>query len=111
MYDAVGLDAEIRALRDETERQRLAGMTNLAEHLELRGALRRDLTPERAAQILCLYHPVYHPLVVEHDWTEALFTEFLAETFVAALIRSDYVPKPLPRTKRAAELGVDTQRR
>ena len=111
LSDAVGLDPEIRALRDEGERQRAFGMTNLAGHLELRGALRRDVTVAEAAQILCLYHPTYYPLVVEHGWTHERFIAWLADTFVHALIRPDYEPKPLPRTKKAAALGVDITRR
>lgn len=111
LYDAVGLDPEIRALRDELERQRVFGMTNLAQHLQLRAALRRDVSIDEAAQILCRYHPTYHPLVVEHGWTHERFIAWLTDTLIHALIRPDYEPKPLPRTERAAELGVDISRR
>ncbi|HVU71820.1 MAG TPA: helix-turn-helix domain-containing protein [Mycobacteriales bacterium] len=110
LYDAAGLDPSIRALRDAFEQQRVLGMTNLAQHLDLRGALRRDVSVGEAANILCLQHPTYYPLVVLHGWTHARYIAFVADTVTHALIRPDYEPKPLPRTKRAAEIGVDTTR-
>ena len=111
LYDAAGLDPEIKALRDDFERQRVVGMTNLAEHLKLRGALRRDVSVDEAAHILCLYHPAYYPLVIEHGWSPERFTAFLADTFISSLVRPDYRPKALPRTKKASELGVDLNHR
>jgi AcrR family transcriptional regulator len=107
--DVVGLDETLRALHDDLERQRTLGMTNLAGHLDLRRSLRRGLSVPDAAQLLCLYTDgaVYQRLVARHGWPPARFVGWLADTLVAQLIRADYEPRPLPKTKRARELGVD----
>lgn len=84
-------------------------MSNRAGHLDLRGALRRELSVGDAAQLLLLYADtsLYTRLVVTHGWSQQRFTEWLRRTLVAQLIREDYEPKPLPRTKRAVKLGVE----
>ena len=108
--DVAGLDETLRALHDDLERQRTLGMTNLAGHLDLRQSLRRGLTVPDAAQLLCVYTDttVYQRLVARHGWPPARFVGWLADTLIAQLIRTDYEPHPLPKTKRARELGVDT---
>jgi AcrR family transcriptional regulator len=112
LAQAVGLDAAIRALSDDFEGQVRFGMTNLAGHLDLRGALSRDLDVDDAAQLLCIYTDtsLYRRLVTAHGWSAERFTRWLGDALVGQLLRDDYEPKPLPRTKRAAALGVDTTR-
>ena len=107
--DVAGLDDTLRALHDDLERQRTVGMTNLAGHLDLRRSLRPGLTVPDAAELLCVYTDtaVYQRLVARHGWPRTRFVQWLADTLVAQLIRADYQPHPLPKTKRARELGVD----
>src|SRR4051794_10181412 len=107
--DVAGLDDTLRALHDDLQRQRTVGMTNLAAHLDLRRSLRPGLTVPDAAQLLCVYTDtvVYQRLVARHGWPPVRFVMWLADTLVAQLIRADYQPHPLPKTKRARELGVD----
>ncbi len=109
---AVGLDDAARDLAADLTAQFLFGMTYLASHLDLRGALRRELSVGDAAELLLLYADpsVFTRLVVTHGWSEQRFTEWLGRTMVAQLIRDDYEPKPLPRTKRSAELGLKFRR-
>ena len=107
--DVAGLDEGLRALHDDLERQQTLGMTNLAAHLDLRRALPRGLTVPDAAQLLCVLTgtTVYQRLVARHGWPPARFVDWLGDTLVAQLVRADYEPRPLPKTKRARELGVD----
>lgn len=109
--DVVGLDETLRALHDDLERQRTLGMTNLAGHLDVRRSLPRGLTVPDAAQLLCVYTDtaVYQRLVARHGWSPARFVRWLGDTLVAQLIRADYEPRPLPKTKRARELGIDVE--
>ena len=106
---AAGLDPALQELDDDHERQRTFGMTNLAEHLELRGSLRSEVTVGDAAQLLCAHTDgaVYRRLVTRHGWPPERFSGWLAEALVTQLIDPGYVPQPLPKTGRAAALGVD----
>lgn len=105
---AAGLDPTLRELQDEHERGRLFGMTNLAGHLDLRGALRDHLTVADAAQLLCAFsdNTMYQRLVARHGWPAARFADWLADTLIAQLVDPGYVPGPLPRGPRAEALGL-----
>jgi AcrR family transcriptional regulator len=89
---AAGLDADIRALSDEGLAQRQVGMRSLAGELERRGALRPDLTPDMAADLLCVHNDgrVYHLLVHQRGWAPERFEQWLAELLIAQLVRPDY---------------------
>jgi len=108
---AAGLDPTLHQLHDDHQRQRAFGMTNLAEHLELRGALRAGCTTADAAQLLCAHTDaaMYQRLVARHGWPADRFAGWLAEALVNSLIDPVYEPGPLPATPRAAALGVDVQ--
>jgi AcrR family transcriptional regulator len=106
---AAGLDPILQELHRELDRQRVAGLSNLAGHLRLRGALRAGLTIEDAAQLLCAlgHASVYQRLVTRHGWPEERFAAWLGESLVAQLVEPGYEVGPLPRTAEAAALGVD----
>ena len=65
--------------------------------------------PCQAAQcgVVCRKRLRSRRLVARHGWSRTRFVQWLADTLVAQLIRADYQPHPLPKTKRARELGVD----
>jgi AcrR family transcriptional regulator len=89
---AAGLDENIRALADQLRAQRLTGMQALAAELNGRSALRKDLTPDMAADILWLLNDptVYHRLVLEQHWPPHRYESWLTDTLVRLLIRDDY---------------------
>jgi AcrR family transcriptional regulator len=93
---AAGLDAEIRALAQESGAQRLRGMRILAGTLTDRNALKPGLTAAEAADILWLLNDpaVYHRLVIEQGWTPDRYQDWLAETFIGLLIPAGYQPPP-----------------
>jgi AcrR family transcriptional regulator len=106
---AAGIDPVLGELHRDLDRQRTVGMTNLAGHLRLRGALRGELTVDDAAQVLCTFTdvPVYQRLVTRHGWAAGRFARWLGDTLVEQLVEPGYQVTPLPRTPEAAELGVD----
>ena len=99
---AVGLDDEVRALYDENRRQRLEGMTNFAQDLARRKALRHGLGVSSAADLLWTFNDpaLYHRLVVERGWPMARFRAWLGETLEQQLIDPDYRPGPGPGERR-----------
>jgi AcrR family transcriptional regulator len=93
---AAGLDADIRALAEESRAQRLRGTRMLARALTDRDALRPGLTGAEAADILWLLSDpaVYHRLVIEQGWDADRYQAWLAETFVSLLVPDNYQPLP-----------------
>lgn len=94
LHGAAGLDAELRALADEISAQRLAGMGVLARLLEARGALRPELSPSEAAELLWLLaDPTgYHRMVTERGWAPDRYRSWLADTLAHALLARGYKP-------------------
>jgi AcrR family transcriptional regulator len=92
---AAGLDADIRALAEEGRAQRIRGMRVMAQHLARRGALKPDLTPLEAADILWLLNDpsVYHRLVIEQKWTPDRYQDWLADVLISLLIPASYQPE------------------
>ena len=95
---AAGLDEEIRALAEEGRAQRIRGMRFMAQHLARRGALKPDLTPLEAADILWLLNDpsVYHRLVIEQHWSPDRYQDWLADALISLLIPASYQPKTHP---------------
>ena len=89
-----GSDPAVRALVDEGKRQRRYGMGVLAGQLAERGALRQDLTPDDAADVLWLFNDplTYHRLVLQRGWSPERYEEWLANALIALLVRPDYSP-------------------
>lgn len=99
---AAGLDPELRALAEQGRRQRLTGVTVIAEHLGERKVLKGDLTIAEAADILWLYNDpgVYRRLVMERGWSHDRLERWLADTLAALILdprRSPRAPRERPR--------------
>ena len=79
---------ELADLRDGYAERRLAGMRQLSYQLAERGALRADLSPERAADILVTVcaRANYDSLVTERGWQPTDYREWLADTLVRTLL-------------------------
>ena len=91
---AAGLDAEIRALAEQTGAQRLQGMQVMAQHLADRAALKPGLTPAEAADVLWLLNDpsVYHRLVIEQGWPPGRYQQWLTDALTSLLIAPGYHP-------------------
>jgi len=92
---AAGLDDDIRALAEEARAQRIRGMRMMAQVLADRGALKPDLTPSEAADVLWLLNDpgVYHRLVIEQHWDPDRYQDWLTSAFISLLIPESYQPK------------------
>ena len=92
---AAGLDADIRALAEDSRAQRIRGMRAMAQALADRGALKPDLTPAEAADVLwLLIDPgIYHRLVIEQQWDPDRYQDWLADALISLLIPASYQPK------------------
>jgi hypothetical protein len=92
---AAGLDADIRALAEDSRAQRIRGMRAMAQALADRGALKPDLTPAEAADVLwLLIDPgIYHRLVVGQHWDPDRYQDWLADALISLLIPASYQPK------------------
>jgi AcrR family transcriptional regulator len=86
---AAGLDEGVRALADEGRRQRRFGMGKLAERLAELDALRDDLTPDEAADLLTVYNEpaLYRWLVRECGWAIDRFQAWLTDAIETAVLR------------------------
>jgi len=95
VQSAAGLDADIRALAEDGRAQRIRGMRAIAQALADRGALKPDLSPSEAADILWLLidPSVYHRLVIEQKWAPDRYQDWLADALISLLIPASYQPK------------------
>jgi AcrR family transcriptional regulator len=110
---AAGLDADIRALAEDGRAQRIRGMRAIAQALADRGALKPDLTPSEAADILWLLidPSVYHRLVIEQKWTPGRYQDWLADALISLLVPASYQPRteafrPGPASSRPSRPGA-----
>ena len=92
---AAGLDADIRALAEEGRTQRIRGMRVMAQGLADRGALKPELTPAEAADVIWLLMDpgVYHRLVIEQHWDPDRYQDWLADALISLLIPPSYQPR------------------
>jgi AcrR family transcriptional regulator len=86
--NAAASDAGARAVLDQLNDERLAGMTAFAQHLADSRVLRKGVRANDARDILWLYTSpeVYERLVVERGWSAKRFGTWIAEQLVAALL-------------------------
>ena len=88
LADSAAADPEAADMLEITRRQRLAGQTRIVRALADAGALRGDLRPAAAADIVyTLMSPeVFRCLTVERGWTEAAYERWLSTTLRVQLL-------------------------
>jgi AcrR family transcriptional regulator len=88
LRSAAVVDADAAEESSKGDRQRLAGMRELADHLHDRGQLRPDLSPAEAAErIAVLINPEnYRLTVADHGWTPEQYEGWLSELLIASLL-------------------------
>jgi AcrR family transcriptional regulator len=88
LTSAARADPEAAALLAEYSRQRHEGQRRVARSLARRGALRTNLKPREAEDIIhALMSPeLYRLLVVERGWTTARYAEWLRATLIEQLL-------------------------
>jgi AcrR family transcriptional regulator len=79
---AAGIDAQARALREQTAAQRLAGARAFVRHLAHHGGLAADLHAGAAADIAWVHSDpaLYRWLVLERRWSHQRFQTWLQRT-------------------------------
>jgi len=85
---AAASDRELAELQREQEERRHRGVAGFARLLHERGALRRDLTPARAADIIVTVgsYATYDSLVNTRHWTIEQYEAWLTDTLQHALL-------------------------
>lgn len=85
---AAASEPELRELQEEQDAQRHAGLVRFGRLLRERGALREDLTPERAADLIVALasFATYNSLVVTRGWTHEQYEAWLADTLQHCLL-------------------------
>ena len=85
---AATADAEVRALAEELDDERLRRMTDNARRLREGGHLRAGITTARAADVLWTYSApeLYELLVLRRGWSTMKFGRFVAEAMIDALL-------------------------
>jgi AcrR family transcriptional regulator len=86
--DAAAGDAEVRALRDELDADRLRRMTANARRLRDAGHLRPGISLDHAADILWIYSSpeLYELLVLRRGWTPERYGRYVADAMINALL-------------------------
>ncbi len=91
VLDQAAGDPELAVLRADLAEQRLNGLTGFATLLAERGALKADLTIDKARDLiwtLCA-QANYDALVTTRQWSHTEYREWLSETLVAALLPAE----------------------
>jgi len=88
LTSAARADPDAAALLAEYSRQRHEGQRRIARSLARRGALRADLRPREAEDIIhALMSPeLYRLLVVERGWSTARYADWLRATLIEQLL-------------------------
>ena len=86
--DAAASDAEVRALRDELDADRLRRMTGNARRLRDAGHLRPGISLADAADILWTYSSpeLYELLVLRRGWAPERYGRYVADAMIDALL-------------------------
>jgi AcrR family transcriptional regulator len=81
-------EPELRRLQQEEDARRHAGLTSFARQLQERGALRAELTPEQAADIVMTIgsHATYDSLVTARGWSDDQYEAWLTDTLQHSLL-------------------------
>jgi AcrR family transcriptional regulator len=79
---AADADPDVRELWDAIQGQRLAGATQIARLIHGRGALRDDLSTQRARDVITVYNDpaLHHQLVGNRGWSQAQYRAWLNRT-------------------------------
>lgn len=85
---AAASEPDLRRLQQEQDARRHAGLTRFTQVLHERGALRAELTPQRAADLLVTLgsHATYQSLVITRGWTHEQYAAWLADTLQHCLL-------------------------
>jgi hypothetical protein len=88
MRGAAGAHPDVAEHWEQIRTERRGGAANVVAMLQARGPLRAGLGPKAAGDIVfVLIDPgLYHELVEEQGWADAVFESWLAETFLAQLL-------------------------
>ena len=86
--DAAASDPGARAVLDQLNQERLAGMTAFARHLSDAKVLRGGVRAADARDVLWLFTApeAYERLVIERGWTRKRFGTWITQQLVAALL-------------------------
>lgn len=86
--DAAASDPGARAVLEQLNRERLAGMTAFSRHLRESKVLRKGVRQADAIDILWLFTApeVYERLVIERGWSTRRFGTWITQQLVAALV-------------------------
>lgn len=97
---AATTDPDVVELAETTEHRRRAGAASVVESVRSVGALRPELTPERAADVLWLLNSpaVYAQLVRRAGWSPDEYEAWLGDAMVRELLGSD---RSRPSSRRA----------
>ena len=91
VLDEAAGDPELAVLRADLAEQRLHGLTSFATLLAERGALKADLTIDKARDLiwtLCA-QANYDALVTARQWSHTEYRDWLSDTLAAALLRAE----------------------
>ena len=93
---AADVDEQAAALHAVSERSRLGGARNFVEQLHGLGALRSDLSVERAAAMASLLmDPLgYRRLVLGDGWTADEYADWVARLTAASFLSHEDQPRP-----------------
>ncbi len=88
LADSAAVDPEAAEMLEVTRRQRHVGQSRIVRALASAGALRNDLRPAAAADIMyALMSPeVFRCLTIDRDWSEAAYERWLAKTLRTQLL-------------------------
>jgi len=88
LESAAASEPELRRLQQEQDAQRHAGLVRFGRLLQERGALRDELTSERAADIIVTLgsFATYDSLVATRAWTHEQYEAWLADTLRHCLL-------------------------
>ena len=88
MRGAAAVAPEIAAVAQQVEARRRANQVRLVTHLREKGALRKDLAPEEAADIVWALtsYDLYRALVNERHWPAGRYRDWLAGTLADGLL-------------------------
>ena len=100
MWAASAIDPYVEQYWQRVATARRAGMSRLAARLAELDALRDDITPEQATDLLFVLvsHETFRGLVQQAGWTLPAYKAWLFATLVHQLIR----PGKVPRTATAS---------
>jgi AcrR family transcriptional regulator len=81
-------EPDLRRLQREQDAQRHAGLTRFTRLLDERGALRAELTPQRAADLIVTLgsYATYRSLVITLGWTDEQYEAWLTDTLQHCLL-------------------------